>query len=132
MFRVKYCREIILKILYIADVQNLHEPEPVELIEENKCFFDNITGEEMDFIIKIIKRYFENYKSINIWISQNLIGWELARLAPVDRNLIRMGISEMFFNKEKAIVIDDIIRISKKYSEKDSFKLINALLDKVK
>ncbi len=131
MFRVKYCREIILKILYIADVQNLKEPEPAELIEENNCFFDNITGEEMDFIIKIIKRFFENYKSINLWISQNLIGWELARLTPVDRNLIRMGISEMFYNKEKAIVIDDIIRISKKYSERDSFKLINALLDKV-
>lgn len=131
MFRVKYCREIILKLLYIADVQKLKNPSPGSLIEDNSCFFDHITSEEMDFIRKIIQRVFDYDREINQWISKNLIGWELARLTPIDRNLIRMGISEMYFNKEKAIVIDDIIRISKKYSEKDSFKLINAMLDKV-
>ena len=55
----------------------------------------------------------------------------MKRLITVDRNLLRMGIAESYFNKEKAIIIDDIIRIAKKYSEKDSFKIINAILDKV-
>jgi N utilization substance protein B len=133
MFRVKYCREVILKLLYVVDVQKLSPPfSPRTLIEDNSCFFDHLTGEEMDFIVKIIQRIFDNQEEINQWISRNLIGWDLDRLTPIDRNLIRMGISEMHFNRERAIVIDDIIRISKKYSEKDSFKLINAMLDKVK
>ncbi len=53
------------------------------------------------------------------------------RLALIDRNLLRMGIAEASFNSEKPIIIDDLLRIAKKYSDADSYKLINAILDKV-
>jgi N utilization substance protein B len=68
---------------------------------------------------------------IDALITANLIDWKLNRLAPIDRNLMRMGIAEATFNSEKPIIIDDLIRIAKKYSEADSYKLINAILDKV-
>ncbi len=42
-----------------------------------------------------------------------------------------MGIAEASFNSEKPIIIDDVLRIAKKYSDADSYKLINAILDKV-
>ena len=131
MFRIKFSREVILKLLYQIDTLNLDE-EPIEnLLQNNINFFRNLNDAEKDFIIKIIKTIFNKKKSIDDTISKNLIGWKVKRLITIDRNLLRMGIAESHFNDQKAIIIDDIIRIAKKYSEKDSYKIINAILDKV-
>ena len=85
-----------------------------------------------DFLC-LVYRNTKNYKkkeNIDSLISENLIGWKLNRLTPIDRNLLRMGIAESC-NNEKAIIIDDIVRIAKKYGGEDSYKIINAILDKV-
>ena len=42
-----------------------------------------------------------------------------------------MGMGEAYFNDQKAIIIDDVVRIAKKYGDKESYKIINAILDKV-
>jgi transcription termination factor NusB len=42
-----------------------------------------------------------------------------------------MGIAESHFNDQKAVIIDDIIRIAQKYGDQDDYKFINAILDKV-
>lgn len=131
MFRIKYCREVILKLLYSADIQKEKITSPHKKIDEYKDFFESLNQEEKDYIAKIIDKVFSELETIDQTIKDRLIGWQLQRLTPIDRNLIRMGMAEMFFNNEKAIIIDDIIRISKKYSEKDSYKIINAILDKV-
>jgi N utilization substance protein B len=132
MFRIKYCREIILKLLYSADIQQEKITDCRKILEQYRNFWKPLNPEESEYIVKIVQRVFTDIDRIDRAIKDHLIGWELKRLTPVDRNLLRMGIAEMHENHEKAIIIDDIIRISKKYSEKDSYKIINAILDKVK
>ena len=131
MFRVKYSREIILKLLYQIDVLGIEVANSRDFLEENGNFFKGLNDQEREFITQIIDSVLRELPQIDSLISENLIDWSLGRLAPVDRNLIRMGIAESRVNSEKAIVIDDIIRISKKYGSEDSFKIINAILDKV-
>ena len=131
MFRIKFSREVILKLLYQIDTLDLKNRTVEEVLQDNINFFRSINDEEKEFVIKIIKKILEEKETIDNLISKSLIGWKLKRLITVDRNLLRMGIAESYFNKEKAIIIDDVIRIAKKYSEKDSFKIINAILDKV-
>ena len=131
MFRIKFSREIILKILYQIDVLKAEGADAEQLIDTNLNYFKGINQIEEGFIRKIINKSMEEMASIDAAISQNLIGWKLERLNLIDRNLLRMGISESYFNDQKAIIIDDIIRIAKKYSEQDSYKIINAILDKV-
>jgi len=131
MFRIKYSREIVLKLLYQIDVLGLGEESGQDILESNSNFFRGLNQEERDYIEKIIHHVLENNRSIDEKISNRLIDWSLKRLTPVDRNLLRMGIAESSFNSEKAIIIDDIIRIAKKYGGEDSYKIINAILDKV-
>jgi N utilization substance protein B len=131
MFRVKYCREIILKLLYQVDVLGLDGEKVEELLEKNKNFFIDLTEKDREFIVKIIDHVQAGKATIDKLISKSLIGWKLDRLLPVDRSLIRMGIAESQFNDQKAVIIDDIIRIAKKYGSEESYKIINAILDKV-
>jgi len=131
MFRIKFSREIILKILYQIDVNKEFNQDINYIFNKDNLILKGVNNIEMDFIKKIVNYVKENRDEIDSVISKNLIGWKLERLTPIDRTLLRMGIAESKFNDKKAVIIDDIIRIAKKYSEKDSFKIINAILDKV-
>jgi N utilization substance protein B len=131
MFRVKYSREIILKLLYQIDVLGIEVSDARAFLENNGNFFKGLNEREREFIVQILEAVIREMPDIDALISKHLIGWSLTRLTPVDRNLIRMGIAESRIHKEKAIVIDDVVRISKKYGGEESFKIINAILDKV-
>jgi N utilization substance protein B len=131
MFRIKYSREIILKILYQVDILKCEAAQSGLLIEEYFNSFKRVNPDEEKFIRRMVQIVLDDKARIDALITANLIDWKLNRLAPIDRNLMRMGIAEATFNSEKPIIIDDLIRIAKKYSEGDSYKLINAILDKV-
>jgi len=131
MFHIKYSREVILKILYQIDVLGINNKIPQDFLQGNLNYFRGLNKKEKDFIIMVVEKILEEKNRIDELISKHLIGWSLKRLTPVDRNLIRMGIGESYFNGEKAVIIDDVIRIAKKYGEEDSYKIINAILDKV-
>ncbi len=131
MFRIKYSREIALKILYELDALKCDAAQAGPVVDEYFRSFRGPNPDEEEFIRRLVKTVVEDRKEIDAAIAANLIGWKLNRLALVDRNLLRMAIAEARFNSEKPIIIDDVLRIAKKYSEADSYNLINAILDKV-
>lgn len=132
MFRIKYSREAVLKLLYQVDIMSLDNQFTAEqLLRNNKSFFKGITRLEKNFILKIVQKVLDEMDKIDQLLSENLIGWKLERLMPVDRTLLRMGVAESYFNTQKAILIDDVVRIAKKYGGEDSYKIINAILDRV-
>jgi N utilization substance protein B len=57
----------------------------------------------------------------------------MERLNKVTLAILRTSIYEMKYLKgsEKGIVIDEAINISKQYGSDDSYKFINAVLDKI-
>ncbi len=133
MFRIRYCREIVLKLLFQVDILKLDNQEVTaeQLLKNNRVFFNIITRMEKNFILKITQKVLDEKDLIDQLISRNLIGWKLDRLMPVDRSVLRMAVAESFFDPPKAVLIDDVIRIAKKYGGEDSYKIINAVLDKV-
>ena len=72
---------------------------------------------------------------LNYYISLNLDGYTLDRLSVVDRNIIRLGSAEMLYlNEPKEIVINEMINMSREYSEtkeNKSSRFNNAILDKI-
>jgi len=102
-----------------------------QLLKNNRYFFQVITRLEKNFILKIVQKVLDEMDIIDRLLSESLIGWKLERLMPVDRTLLRMGVAESYFNTQKAILIDDVVRIAKKYGGEDSYKIINAILDRV-
>lgn len=102
-----------------------------QLLRNNINFFKGITRLEKNFILKIVQKVLDEMDTIDQLLSENLIGWKLERLMSVDRTLLRMGIAESYFSTQKAILIDDVVRIAKKYGGEDSYKIINAILDRV-
>jgi len=67
-------------------------------------------------------------------IVQQAHNWELSRIAPVDRNVLRLAIFELLQCPETPVnvVINEAIEIAKKYSTEESGSFVNAILDKLK
>lgn len=59
--------------------------------------------------------------------------WTIDRLNKVTLAILRMSIFSLLYQKDlpATIVIDEAIDIAKDYGEDDSFKFINAILDKI-
>lgn len=131
MFRIKYCREIVLKILYQADILSIPEDQQNQVIDTYFQTFRQIKPDEEEYVRKMIRIVYSHWREFDETIAQNLIGWKLNRLNPLDRTLLRMGMAESRLSTQKAIIIDDVIRMAKKYGDNDAYKFINAILDKV-
>jgi N utilization substance protein B len=64
-------------------------------------------------------------------ISRN---WRLARMAVVDRNILRIAVSEMLEDASlaPAIIINEALEIAKRYSGEEAAVFINGVLDAVR
>jgi len=59
--------------------------------------------------------------------------WDLARMAAVDRNVLRLGAYEILFDPlvPKSVAINEAIEIAKKFSTDASSKFVNGILDRL-
>ncbi|MDG2060276.1 MAG: transcription antitermination factor NusB [SAR86 cluster bacterium] len=81
-----------------------------------------------DLIIGVI----DNIKELDTKLAPHL-DRSIASLDFIEKNVLRIATYELVFNKnlDHPIVINEAIRLSKKYGAKDSYKYINAILDKM-
>jgi N utilization substance protein B len=57
--------------------------------------------------------------------------WKIHRMAVVDRNLLRLGLFELMFQKEIPfpIIINEALEIVKEFSDHESTQFLNGILD---
>ena len=60
--------------------------------------------------------------------------WELARIAAVDRSILRLAIYEMLFRDDipPVVSINEAVDIAKKYSTRESGAFVNGILDRLR
>ena len=66
-------------------------------------------------------------------IAENLKGWTLERLSKIDLAILRLACYEIIFLEDipKNVSINEGIELAKKYSDDESRKFINGLLDSI-
>jgi N utilization substance protein B len=57
-------------------------------------------------------------------------GWTLARMANVDRNVLRLATFELLFRPDvhPSVVVDEAVELAKKYSTAESGRFVNGVL----
>lgn len=90
---------------------------------------------DSQFALEIFEGVLNNLQKIDRTIAICLEKYPLERLSYVDRNLIRIGTYElMFTDTHKAIIINEIVELTKEYSQTENFasaKFNNSLLDNI-
>ena len=118
-------REYLVQAIYQMFFNNQN---PIEIIEQfkkehelQKVDFENFSESLMS-----INKYKEEFKKILIYLEIQDKDINL-----LDKSIIYFAINELKFgNLDPLVVIDESLRLSKKFSNPDSYKFINACLDK--
>ena len=66
-------------------------------------------------------------------IRKHLQNWTFERIALIDRILLRMGVSEIFYMDDipPKVTISEMVEIAKVFSTKESSGFVNGILDSV-
>ena len=94
----------------------------------------NLDESELTCSRLLIAGTIENIEKVDELIKSHLSeNWSFDRLNKVTLSILRISIFSLVFQKEIApsIVIDEAISIAKEFGPQDSFKFINAMLDKI-
>lgn len=124
-------REIVLKILYQADIRK----EAISTV--SKEFLETVEIEDSKEIFDFVKILLEgieiNFSAIDQKISEHASNWHLSRMAYIDRNILRLGIFEILYMPEipAKVTINESIELAKRFGDIESGKFVNGILDKV-
>lgn len=91
------------------------------------------TGEVKNYVVQIANTYKDNSKEIDSLIQKHAHGWDLDRLVKIDKDILRIAISELLFIKSAPVkvVVDEALELAKKYSTDDSSSFVNGILGKI-
>ncbi len=129
MKRRRIARELCLQSLYLADTTTIPYQEILNIIK-NSVEEDSSV---IQFYEKIYLAAVSNLKKIDDTIIITARNWDIKRMLPVDRNIIRMAVCEMqlLHTAPVAVIIDEAIEIAKKFSTQESGKFVNGVLDSI-
>lgn len=94
---------------------------------EEAAFYDHF--KEHSFIKDLVSYYLERPEAVDDKISRHLNNYTLERISKVERNILRMSISELMLKESPPkVIINEAVKITKLYGEKDSYKFVNGVL----
>jgi len=122
-------RTIAMQTLYLWDFNGQQEKDLDGIIRKNLDEFAPGFDDE-GFTKKTIEGVIKNLSEIDSYIIKYAPEWPLEQITTVDRNILRLGIYEMIYNKDipERVAINEAIEIAKTYGGDSSGKFINGVL----
>lgn len=122
-------RELALQILYQQDLN----PETIETLLDSFWEKNPVPPEVRDYTHRIVQGVLRHLTEIDSLISKYAEHWEIHRMAAVDRNILRFATYELLYLEEipPKVAINEAVNIAKKFSQEESGKFVNGLLDKI-
>jgi len=85
-----------------------------------------------DFTWSLISGVLASRDELDEVLRNTATNWRLERMAPTDRNVLRMGLYEMTkLGTPAAVVIDESIEIAREFGTENSSSFVNGILDKL-
>jgi N utilization substance protein B len=123
-------REAALKILYSMDLNPVSRNDACrEVLDQGR--FPEGTRE---FTMELVEQTLERLEEIDGHIQNASLKWDISRMAAVDRNVLRLAVSELTGKSPKPvrIVLNEAIELAKKFGGEESGTFVNGVLDRVR
>ena len=90
-------------------------------------------SEVQNYAIEIAENFKKHCKEVDGEIQKYSNGWDISRLVKIDKDILRIAITELLYVKEAPlkVVVDEAVELAKKYSTEDSSSFVNGILAKV-
>ncbi len=120
-------RELALQSLYQAEMNDGDMMAQFTVLCEN---FHN-AKQAIPYAGSLLEGIKKNQSRIDELIKKYAKHWRVDRMSIIDRNLLRIGVFEVYFAKDvpSSVAINEAIEIAKRFSSDDSAPFINGILD---
>ena len=119
-------RENAFKLIF----EGLFHECDVELSKDNLVELKK--EDDVEFFNAIMKAFEENQQTMQQEIESNLKNYAYSRVFKVDLALIYLALTEIkYCQTPKAVAINEVLEIAKKYSTEKSSKFINGLISAI-
>lgn len=122
-------RELALQVLYQVDVRD-------ELRDDLDELF--LASEEPEDVVEfarvLVEGTLESRDEADGLITKVAEHWDIARMAAIDRNILRLAVHEMLSRPDipDKVSINEAIELGKKFSTEQSGGFINGILDRIR
>ncbi|MFA6171486.1 MAG: transcription antitermination factor NusB [Patescibacteria group bacterium] len=121
-------RTIAMQTLFLWDFRG----KDVNIEEGLKENFFNFAPDFDDngFAHKLLKGVIDNLDEIDRYIIKYATDWPLDQITTIDRNILRIGVYELIFDKDipEKVAINEAIEIAKNFGGESSGRFVNGVL----
>jgi transcription antitermination protein NusB len=120
-------REIVLQLLYSDEIGKPNDSDMITLIMQELAVTKRVVITAQDKA----KAVCTELKTIDEMISKVSLSYDLNRIHAVIRNILRLGIYELFFDDTipPRVAIAEAMRLARKFGTPEAGSFVNALLD---
>ncbi len=127
-------RSVVLQTLFERDIRNCSPEVCQEVLRRNAAEFAPAAG-DLPFMEDLLRGTIERRQDLDMVIEKAAPEWPLDRIAPVDRNVLRLGLYELLFaDREKVpakVAINEAIELAKSFGGENSGRFVNGVLGAV-
>ena len=124
-------RKHTLDLLYESDIRS---SDLLELLSLRDVVEEGVDARPIrEYTRLLVEGVHLNKRKIDELISTYAQGWDMDRLAAVDRNILRLGIFEILWEDgiDDAIVIDEALTLAQSLSTEESAGFIHGVLGRI-
>jgi N utilization substance protein B len=123
-------REAALKVLYSMDLN----PDPRTYDCSQVLDYSEVPENTREFTKELVEGTLQRLEEIDSYIQNASLKWEIGRMAAVDRNVLRLAVSELTGRSPKPVkvVLNEAIELAKKFGGEESGTFVNGILDRVR
>ncbi len=122
-------RESVVSLLYALDIGNEKIGKFVNEILEDK----KIRNKQKEFALELFNGVIESLEKIDEIILEQLDDRKISDLGSIEKSILRLGTYELMSKKlDSAIIINEMIELSKNLVGDTAPKFVNAVMDSIK
>lgn len=122
-------REIVLQLLYEADLNDTRDPQSMRGFIRSRLQGRRALTE---FAWGLLQGTLEHHEAIDKRLAELATNWSLSRMPVVDRNVLRLGAYEiMFGDTPDTVAVNEAILLAKRYGDVKSPRFVNGVLDRL-
>ncbi len=128
-------RALVLQTLFECDLMDaLNQAHCADVLARNATEFDLSTA-DVQFAKSLLTGILSKREEVDAVIIKAAPSWPLEKIAPVDRNVLRLGLYELLFGDRSSVppkvALNEAIEIAKSFGGDASGKFVNGVLGAV-
>jgi transcription antitermination protein NusB len=121
----RIAREKALQSLFQVDLTGVQPEKSIQYVLEEE-------PKDVDsrYVYRLVEGTRDHLDTIDTLLSRYSIGWDISRMANVDRNILRMAVYELLYEHDVPpnVVINEAVELAKTFSTYESGKFVNGIL----